>query len=524
MIDITQSQREMTFDQLESIVKDELKHPYYDVVNNRAKVMNTWYQAEHDEYLYTNNILFSDKAYIIKQSSVESDLDYQRKLDRMKLFPLEQKFLSAQQRIYDENNVNREYSGDKDFWDWKEQNFDDASESVTEFYRDKVLYVKEVLGFGAIVTDIMVDADRNTLRSADNNVVPYNVVLRPHEIFNFGYEQGVLTYFVTRQMHFNHLNEKMYRWIAYTPKNIYMWQQTSGANKEFVAGIPNPFGEVPVTILKGQTDANSGFMVGKPRRYSLKGLYLSASELFYDLKQGAELFAHPIPVMHESIMKSMAGVADSEQYDSAKVVEKVGMSIVIPDDMQVPSTMLYQADMQGLQYLREVIFNDLMGLIFLLAQVRDKSVVKSNVSGSAKRLDNVEEQGLLATTAMDMEVIENEVLRRMAKVRGEDPAKFSVTYSKHYDLSSADEIWQDIAEGMQYKGMPVGTLKYLMHEYLRKRSAPQEWIEKIMSELDAYGMPKTPQDLKDLVDILPPEELERQAKIGIESFNNEPIN
>ena len=520
MIDITQSQRELTFEELERIVTDELKHPYYDVANNRAKVMNTWYQSEHDEYLYTNNILFSDKGYIIKQSSVESDSDYQRKLDRMKLFPLEQKFLTAQQRIYDENNVNREYGGNKEFWEWKEHNYDDSSDSVTEFFRDKVLYVKEVLGFGAVITDIMVDANRDTLLAADGNVVPYNVVLRPHEIFNFGYEQGILTFLVTRQMYFNHLNEKSYRWIAYTPTKIHMWSQSTGANKQLQASIDNPFGEVPATLLKGQPDANSAFKIGKPRRYSLKGLYLSASELFYDLKQGAELFAHPIPVMHEGIMKSMAGVADNEEYDSAKVVEKVGMSIVIPDDMQVPSTMLYQADMQGLQYLREVIFNDLMGLIFLLAQVRDKSVVKSNVSGNAKRLDNIEEQGLLAATAMDMEIIENEVLRRMAKVRGEDISEFSVTYSKHYDLSSAQEIWSDISEGMQYKGMGISTLKYLMQEYLRKRSAPQEWIDRIMQELDEYGMPKTSADLKNLVEILPPEELERQANIGIEQANN----
>jgi len=200
------------------------------------------------------------------------------------------------------------------------------------------------------------------------------------------------------------------------------------------------------------------------------------------------------------------------------------MTIVIPDDMQVPSTMLYQADMQGLQYLRDVIFNDLMGLIFLLAQVRDKSVVKSNVSGNAKKLDNIEEQGLLATTASDMEKVENEVLKRMARVRGEDYAEFTVTYSKHYDLSSAQEIWSDISEGMQYHGLTPAALKYLMHEYLRKRSAPQDWIDKIMTELDEHGMPQTASELKDLVDILPPEELERRANIGIELSNTENVN
>lgn len=523
MIDIYKSQPELSREDMETIVMDELKHPYYDVCINRAKVMNTWYQAEHDEYLYTNNILFSEKTYIIKQSSVESERDYQRKLDRMKLFPLEQKFLSAQQRIYDENNVNREYGGDRDFWTWKEENFDGESDSATEFYRDKVLYVKEVLGFGAVVTDIMVDGQGNTVFDPQGNVVPYNVVLRPHEIFHFGFRQGVLTHLVTRQLTFSIKNEKIYRWTAYTPSKVYMWEQKN-SQKEFVAQIDNPFGEVPATLLKGQPDANSSFQIGKPRRYSLKGLYLSASELFYDLKQGAELFGHPIPVMHEGILKSMSGIADDETYESDRIVESVGMTIVIPDDMQVPSTMLYQADMQGLQYLRDVIFNDLMGLIFLLAQVRDKSVVKSNVSGNAKKLDNIEEQGLLATTASDMEKVENEVLKRMARVRGEDYAEFTVTYSKHYDLSSAQEIWSDISEGMQYHGLTPAALKYLMHEYLRKRSAPQDWIDKIMTELDEHGMPQTASELKDLVDILPPEELERRANIGIELSNTENVN
>ena len=91
------------------VLDQELAHPYYDITVNRSKVMNSWYQSEYDEFLVPDRNIFSDKSYIIKQSSIESNDEYQEKLERMRLFPLESKFLSAQQRIYDENNVNRTY-------------------------------------------------------------------------------------------------------------------------------------------------------------------------------------------------------------------------------------------------------------------------------------------------------------------------------------------------------------------------------------------------------------------------------
>ena len=503
-------------DAVEDIVMKETRHPYYSVVLDRAKMMNSWFQAEYDEYTAISSTVFSDKSYIIDQSSIESDEEYRERLSRMKLFPLEQKFFSAQQRIYDENNVNRMYPENKDFWKWKESNFDDAGCSITEFYRDKVLFVKEVLGFGAVVTDLMMDGNGNPVTDTDGNVVPYNFVVRPHEIWNFQVRQGALTLLVTRQMYYDLDNVKKHKWTAYTPEYICVYIEENG-KKQKTLEIPNPFGEVPATLLKGQTDANSSFIVGKPRRYCLKGMYLASSELFYDLKKGSELFGHPIPVLTDSIVRSLAGVADDDQYDSRTIKEGVGMAIIIPDDQQIPSNMLYQADMQGLQHLRDVIFGDLMSLIFSMAQVRDKSIVKSNVSGSAKRFDNVEEQGLLASTAMDMEMIEMQVLRRMAKVRDEDYEGYGVTYSKHYDLSSADEIFQDITEGMQYHAMSLPLIKKLTNEYMRKRSMPQEDIEEVMQHFNEYGMPKTATDLRNLVDILPQEELQRQAQVGIET-------
>ena len=52
---------------------------------------------------------------------------------------------------------------------------------------------------------------------------------------------------------------------------------------------------------------------------------------------------------------------------------------------------------------------------------------------------------------------------------------------------------------------------------MRKRSMPQEDIEEVMQHFDEYGLPKTATDLRNLVDILPQEELQRQAQVGIET-------
>ena len=503
-------------EQIEMLVDEETKHAYYTTALERSRMMNTWYESEMDEYGAAFGDLFKSKEYIIKKSTIESDAEYRSKIERMRLFPLEQKFLSSQKRIYDENNVNRSYSDDtQDFWAWKEANFDDHGSSITEFFRDKVLFVKEVLGFGAVVTDLMMDSQGNTVLDDDGNVVPYNYIIRPHELLNFEVKQGFLTLLVTRQVYYNINKEEERIFRVFTPDYIYIYkQEPKSSQKTLLNKIDNPFGEVPATILRGDTDSSSSFLIGKPRRYALKGLYLAASELFYDLQQGSELFGHPIPVYPDSIVRQMAGVEDNDKYDATIIKESVGACIVYPDDVQPPNNLFYQADMQGLQHLRDVIFKDLMSLIFNLAQVRDKSVVKSNVSGQAKFLDNVEEQGLLAQTAMDMEVLENEVMYRMASVRGENPMDFKVTYSKHYDLSSANEIWNDLTEGLQYKGMNLSTMKYLMGEYLRKRSAPQDVIDEVISELEEFGMPKQPSDLQSLSGILPQEELVKHASNG----------
>ena len=65
--------------------------------------------------------------------------------------------------------------------------------------------------------------------------------------------------------------------------------------------------------------------------------------------------------------------------------------------------------------------------------------------------------------------------------------------------------------------MPLPLLVKLTAEYMRKRSMPQEDIEEVTNYFKEYGMPKSSADLRNLLDILPQEELARQVQLGIES-------
>jgi hypothetical protein len=91
----------------------------------------------------------------------------------------------------------------------------------------------------------------------------------------------------------------MTKWCVYTPDRIRVY------NQEGVMGVGTKGVDPRIFLIRlgvclrqfcaGQPMRIQSFVVGKPRRYSLKGLYLAASELFYDLQKGSELFAHPIP-------------------------------------------------------------------------------------------------------------------------------------------------------------------------------------------------------------------------------------
>lgn len=172
-------------DTITKIVEEEISHKDYDTTCERARVMNSWYKAEDDTATSVLDASGS-KSTIIKRSSIESEDDYAEKLQRMRLFALEKKFFESQQRIYDENNVNRRWpDATKDFWEYKTHHFDDAGDSIDVFFRDKVLFVKEVLGWGAAVQDLMIDDAGKVIHDSKNNVVPYSYTIRPEELFNY---------------------------------------------------------------------------------------------------------------------------------------------------------------------------------------------------------------------------------------------------------------------------------------------------------------------------------------------------
>ena len=487
MIDASEIPELSQEDITEMVRKDE-KHPHYDVVCNRAQIMRAWHNARAYNIAPTGAF---DKSQIIRKSPIESQSEYNERLENFDLLPLEHKFLQTQQRIYDENNVERDYPDTtRDFWKKKESHFDDCGDEVDVFFRDKVLFTKEVEGFGAICLDVAMNNGR--IVSIDGQAVPYAYIIQAEELLNYKTWYGHLQLVLTRVK-----KGSKHEYRAFTPNYIYVYEdQTAEPTR-----VEHRFGRTPAQLLKGAVDSNSGFKVGKPRRWDITGLYMAASELFYDLKKASSLFGHPIPAYSEGMLKQMSGVWDDEnnEFIADQVREEVGMVITYPDDSP-PNKLFYQADMQGLQHLREVIFGDLINLIYQIAQVRDKSKVVHNASGRSKQFDSVEEQGLLAQTATDMEAIEKSVFEMMANVRGESFDKFNVVYSKHHDLSSADEIWKQFTEGVQYGGVPATVKKYQVKEYLRKKSAPNEVRMELAEEIMNVGFPMSSEELNALKD------------------------
>lgn len=483
MIDASQIP-EPSQDEIENLVKEGTTHKYYGRTCERARVMKAWYNAQEQE-LSGNNL---SKSEIIRKSPIESSEDYQNRLNNLDLLPLEHKFFQTQQRIYDENNVQRTYPND--FWKNKEAHFDDCGDEIDVFFRDKVLFTKEIEGFGAICLDLAVKNGETV--SIDGQAVPYPYIIQAHQLQYYDNWYGHLKLLITAV---EKGNDTEYR--AFTPTKIYVFKNKTATPQVY----DHKFGKTPAYILKGAVDPQAGFKIGMPRRWNLTGLYLAASELFYDLKKGSALFGHPIPALPMKMIRQIAGAYNEEKdlFDASRIKDELGYVIAYPDD-NPPSKLFYQADMQGLQHLRQVIFEDLINLIYQIAQVRDKSKIVHNASGRSKQFDSVEEQGLLAQTATDMEAIENEIFTMMANVRGEDPGKFKTVYSKHHDLSSADETWKHATEALQYGGAPRTTLKYLFTEYMRKRSAPKDFTDELATELAENGMPLTSVEINALKD------------------------
>lgn len=488
MIDV-EDLPEKNLDDIISLVREGKTHSKYGLTVERARIMKSWYKAR--EYAIDADNEFQGKTEIVKKSPIESQDDYQYKLNNFDLMPFEYKFIQTQQRIYDENNVQRKYPDD--FWKTKEAHFDDDGDEVDVFFRDKVLFTKEVEGFGAVCLDIATK-DGQAI-GVDGKPSPYPYVVQASELKYYETWHGYITLAITCVY-----NGGEYEWRAFTPRNIYTFSNQEAEPTQ----VEHNFGKTPVYLLKGALDPQNGFKIGMPRRWMLTGLYLAASELFYDLKLGSKLFGHPIPAMPFDMLKTVAGAwnEEKETINTEAIREEVGY-VLGYDGENPPNKLFYQADMQGLQHLESVIFDKLINLIYQLANVRDKSKVVHNASGRSKQFDSVEEQGLLAQTATDMEAIEKEIFSMMATARGEDPDDFTITYSKHHDLSSADETWMQFVEGLQYGGVPKSVKEYQSKEYLRKKSAPTGIQDQLADELSTQGFPLSRDEidaLKDRVD------------------------
>jgi len=463
-----------------SLVREGKTHQYYGQVVGKARIMRNWYSVNRD----INNL---GKSEIIRRSNIESDSDYAKKLENLDLIPFEYKFIQTQQRIYDENNVQREYNS---FWKDREAHFDDQGDEIDVFFRDKVLFTKEVEGFGAICLDLATIAGKTV--STEGKPHPYPYVVQAEELMYFKTWYGHLQIVTIAQKK----NGKV-QWRAFTPNFVYVFEDQDAQPVR----VPHNFGQAPVHILKGALDPSTGYKVGMPRRWNLTGLYTTASELLYDLKSGSKLFGLPIPAVPFEMLRQISGAYDHEKetFNAEVIKQELGMVVGYSSE-NPPSKLFYQASMEGLQHIRGVIFEDLVNLVYQLAQVRDKSKVVHNASGRSKQFDSVEEQGLLAQTAIDMEAIERNVFKMMAAARGETPEDFNIVYSKHHDLSSADEIWRQFTEGLQYGGVPLETLGYLNSEFLRKKSAPKEVQDAAKQEIETHGFPMSAEQIQALQD------------------------
>lgn len=463
-------------EEIEELIKDGKKHPNYNKVVKRAKIMTAWYGA-NEGYLHDTVL----KSEIVRKSSMESQADYDERLRMYPILPFEHKFIQAQQRIYDDNNVSREYASD--FWTKKEKFFDDQGDDIDTFFKEKVLLTHELQGFGGIALDYaMIEGEPVTI---DGKPVPYPYVVQASELWWFQHWYGMLNLVITCQK-----KEEKKEYRAFTPNFIYLFDEEGN----YVTRANHNFKETPFIILKGTPDPESGYKVGLPRRWNISQVYMDVCDLFFDLKQGSLLFAHPVPIMHVDAVKEIAGVLDDDNKLIANLVKQELGSIITWTGEEAPKELFLQADMTGLDHLTQVIFDKLIPFVLTLASVRDKKAVH-NVSGRSKQFDSVEEQGMLSHTASDMEEIEKNVFRIMYQARDEG-GEATIVYNKHHDLRTADEIHTQFTELLQYGKtrdgqilIPRAVLEYLLTEFMKKSSASQEAQEELQKELEGFYTP-----------------------------------
>lgn len=473
-------------------------HPFHNDTRSRAEIMEMFYNAV-DVSEPNPDVL----KRVVKQSAIESDDDYTKRIERMPIIPFEKMFVRAKERIFQGHGVRRDFSGDNEAV-WKElmKNFDDQSESIDNFFRKKVFHYKEVLGFAGIVVDLVTkleedgegDYVRTTYQDEKGEPVPYTYLVRPSEIYDYDMVQGHYRYLIIRQEADNELD---WYYTIYTPRKVYKYGQkidtidgerSTTEIKEFES--EHPFGRVPFVALKGEQDMDSGFQVGRPQRYSLLPLYKMAIEIAYDLQEVSLLYGHPIPVMAEEQVKQLLGaVGNDGKYNPEAISAQLGAVVQVPENQEFPDQLFFQPDTSGLQHLKDYLF-DLIETVHKFASIRDKTQVVSNVSGIAKALDTVEERGVLASASREMESYEHQTLSIMASARSDINFESDwVQYQKEFDMSTASEHMKTLVEGSAQNALTFEMYKYHAIESLRKSGAPQAKIDDIESKLDEVGRP-----------------------------------
>lgn len=500
-----------TKDQMRRLVDtaSETHYWYHDTVE-RASIMSMFYKG-----MEVTESDISQLKKILPQSVSESDSDYNHRIERTPVIPFEKKFVRAKERIFQGHGVSRDFPEQEaeKFWKDKFKHYDDSGESVDKFFRKKVFYYKEVLGFGGVVVDLLTkqttDPDTGqieytTFTDEDGEPVPYTYLVRPNEIYNFGFYQGYLQYVIIRQNVAHRPNEFDYRYTALTPTHVYVWNQDLGDEKhkeakdrnpdnietQLIIDEEHPFEEVPFTFIKGDEDIDSAYKIGRPERYSLVPMYRTALEIYYDLQEVSLLYGHPVPVMGENTVKELVGAVDDDgKYNPEHISAELGAVVQIPDNEEFPNQLFYQPETQGLQHLKDYLF-ELIEKVHQFASIRDKTQIVANTSGVSKALDTVEERGVLADSSRDMEEIERNTNRLMAKSRSDvDFEDDYVVYQKEFDLSTATEHFETLIEGMSNDALTFEMYKYHAVEGLRKSGAPKEAINTIKDNLDEFGKP-----------------------------------
>lgn len=494
------------------IESDERHKWYWDTVD-RAKIMSLFYKGLDVSSSDTGTL-----SRILPQSASESDSDYAHRLERTPVIPFEKKFVRAKERIFQGHGVSRDFASNSEFYEEKMDHFDDQGDDIDKFFRDKVFKYKEIFGFGGIVVDLLTTTETNeegdqelvTYTDESGEPVPYPYLVRPEEIYNFRFDQGYLQFVIIRQDMSHEANDVDYRYTALTPERIFVWQEfieqvdDDENDSEFILVMDeeHEFEQVPFVPIKGEDDIDTAFQIGRPERYSLIPMYRSAIEIYYDLQEVSLLYGHPVPVMSENTVKELIGAVDEDgNYNPETISAELGAVVQIPDGEEFPNQLFYQPDTQGLKHLKDYLF-DIIESVHKFASIRDKSQIVANTSGVSKALDTVEERGVLAKSSKEMEELEVATLDIMAQARSDTEFESEwVEYPKEFDLSTADQHFDAMVEGMANGALTFEMYKYHAIEGLRKSGAPQEKVDKVKSDLDEFGLPlkATISDLLDMI-------------------------